>query len=766
MPILIVLFLSLVISAVIAYPSPVAMGMVIISHACVFTVLYFRFKKINLWLYSNVQKLIHSKSMDPSPYKELEALSDALLESSEELKSLRQNESFALQVVSQEGLIIGRLSSDLDILWISDGVSAIGGSAEKLKGQSICKLIGKSACAYLLGKVSELEASDSSEGRFELHVKTHIASVWFDCMLSRTHHWIDFSMLDITDKKDQEGVLRLLSTVFTGSHEAIMITDADCKILSTNEAFTRITGFVEKEVLGRNPKIVASGRHSEGFYKKMWESINYQGVWQGEIINKKKNGEAIPAWLTISRITDEEGQLTNYLGIFSDISEIKKAQDKLEYLAHHDVLTGLPNRALLSERFKLMRAQSNRENKKLAVMMLDLDRFKYINDTFGHKAGDILLQEIAVRVQRCLRETDTLSRQGGDEFVVLAGGISTIENAVQIAEKILQEVGNPVQLENNRVTCTFSIGIAMWPDDGDGFNDLLKQGDMAMYVAKKSGKNQVKVYDPSMGEKSAESMQLEMHLKEALSNNEFRLVYQPQIDSLTQELLGFEALLRWENPIMGSIPTTSTIALAEDTGMIKTIGNWVITETCRKIRFFADLGYNMRIACNVSPVQLKQDSFVESVRSQLEIFDINPDLLELELIESVLIDGSDSTIKKLTGLEELGVRLAIDDFGTGYSSMSYLKRMKVDKIKIDKSFIDDIIVDEEGLIIVEAISKMAASLKLDVIAEGVETEQQIDALINIGCTKVQGWMYAQALEESEILGWLESWGVKRSNPKG
>ena len=556
---------------------------------------------------------------------------------------------------------------------------------------------------------------------------------------------------DITERKASEETLRLSATVFENSSEAIMISDADNRIVSVNRAFSAITGYAEEEVIGQNPRILGSDRHGSEFFAAMWKELHATECWRGEIWDRRKSGEVYPKWLSITAVRNRDDRLTHYVAIFTDITERKAAEDRIAFLAYHDVLTGLPNRMVLRDRFEQAISFAQRSNAKVALLFLDLDHFKTINDTLGHAAGDELLRAAVGRLQECVRQTDTISRQGGDEFAILLPDIHDDEAAAGIASKILGQLAEPFHIDGQSLSTSVSIGISLYPTDGEDFDTLLKKADMAMYDAKDADRNGYRFFAESMNTRVAERLVLQNELVHALHAGEFLLHYQPQIDLLTGKIKGAEALLRWNSGKLGWLPPAKFIPVAEETGLIVPIGTWVLQEACRQAAVWQAAGLpDLVLAVNLSGVQLRRGDLIETVHDALRDSGLAADRLELELTESTLVQDGDHALEIIARLKSLGVSLAVDDFGTGYSSLAYLKRFAVDKLKIDQSFVRDILNDEDDAAIVRAIIQMAHSLKLEIIAEGVEDASQMRYLLQEGCDSAQGFYFGKPVTTGEF----------------
>jgi diguanylate cyclase (GGDEF)-like protein/PAS domain S-box-containing protein len=549
---------------------------------------------------------------------------------------------------------------------------------------------------------------------------------------------------DASTRLHNETSLRLAAQVFATSGEGIMITDPQQVIVEVNKTFTRITGYTRAEALGQKPRLLSSGRHDAAFYDQMQAVLRSEGQWSGEIWNRRKSGEIYPEWLSISVIRDEAGVPQNYVATFSDITERKAAEANIRHMALHDYLTGLPNRFLLLDRFNQAVAAAKRDNRQFAVLFVDLDRFKPINDTLGHSVGDRLLCLVADRLTAAIRATDTVSRQGGDEFVVLVAELGLPGDINAIAQKLLQSLSQPCTLQEHKITVTSSIGIAIYPDDGEDLDVLLKHADIALYSAKEEGRNNFQFYRREMNEHALKLLLLENQLRNALERDEFELFYQPQLDLAGNQVACVEALIRWHNPEFGLVPPDDFIPLAEASGLIVPIGQWVLKEACRQIVRWRRSGFpNLRMAVNLSAVQFRQPALVEHVQAALHVAGLEADALVLEVTESVVMRDAESTIQTLNALRALGVTLSIDDFGTGHSSLAYLRRFPIGELKIDRSFIQNITTDTDDAAICSTIIGLARILRINVVAEGVETDAQLDWLRAAGCDFAQGYFLSR-----------------------
>jgi len=554
------------------------------------------------------------------------------------------------------------------------------------------------------------------------------------------------SMMSV--REEHEAALRIAAIAFD-IDEGMMVTDEHSAIIRVNQAFTRLTGYSAGEVTGKNPSLLQSGRHDTVFYKNLWESLRRDRHWQGEIWNQRKNGEIFPAWLNISAVINNKGNVTNYIGSFVDITQRKQAENEIYSLAFYDPLSQLPNRRLLLNNLQHAIAVSARNQTGGALLFLDMDNFKTLNDTRGHDIGDLLLIEVAKRLQECLREGDTVSRFGGDEFVMLLEGLSgekaqAAAQARGVGEKVLEALSQPYLLEGSEFHSSSSMGITLFASHSGKLDELLKHADTAMYEAKRSGRNTLRFFDPLMQQELEVCAQLESGMRGALRKLEFRLYYQMQINHVGQ-VLGAEVLLRWIHPERGLISPLQFIPLAEKIGLILPIGAWVMESACRQIKAWESNPHtrDLQLAVNVSGRQFRQADFVAQVTEILDRTAINPQRLKLELTESIVIDNVENSIAKMQALKQTGVCFSMDDFGTGYSSLSYLTQLPLDQLKIDQSFVRNIGTKTTDAVIVQTIIGMANNLGMEVIAEGVETEAQRDFLKDAGCLRYQGYLFGK-----------------------
>ena len=552
------------------------------------------------------------------------------------------------------------------------------------------------------------------------------------------------------ERSQAEAELRIAAAAFE-SQEGMVITDADGVILRVNKAFAETTGYTAEEAVGQTPRLLKSGRHDQAFYAAMWERIKLTGSWQGEIWDKRKNGEIYPKWLTITAVKSDDGTITHYVGTDIDITARKLAEDEITHLAFYDPLTQLPNRRLLLDRLGQALASSARSGRNGALLYIDLDNFKTLNDTLGHDKGDLLLQQVAQRLATCVREGDTVSRLGGDEFVVMLEGLSgNAEEAAThseiVGEKILATLNQPYRLAGFENRSTPSIGVTLFSGQMDSTEELLKQADLAMYQSKAAGRNTLRFFDPEMQAVVAGRAALEVDLREAVRQRQFILYYQPQVVG-DGRLTGAEALVRWQHPQRGMVSPAEFITLAEETGLILPLGHWVLETACAQLTAWAarpEMAH-LTIAVNVSARQFHHKDFVDQVLAVLGHTGANPQRLKLELTESLLVDNMGDIIVKMNALKEKGVGFSLDDFGTGYSSLSYLKRLPLDQLKIDQGFVRDILTDPNDAAIAKMVIALAESMGLAIIAEGVETQPQRDFLAIHGCHAYQGYLYGRPL---------------------
>ncbi|WP_299183901.1 EAL domain-containing protein [uncultured Neptuniibacter sp.] len=618
---------------------------------------------------------------------------------------------------------------------------------EELIGKTVFDVMPSDAASVVIDALKEAWAAGVSRGH-QIHLQLGYVEKTFELSVSRKAsdeerlHFIVLSR-DVTERKLAEKELHIAATAFD-SQEGMLITDENHKILRVNNAFTRVTGYEPEEIIGKTPASLQSGHHNEEFYSKMMSVLAKERFWQGEIWNKRKSGEIYPQQLTITAVEAEAGRVTNYVGSFTDITQRKKSEEDIHKLAFYDPLTGLPNRRSLQERIDGALRSARITEQVSALMFIDLDNFKKLNDTQGHDRGDMLLIEVAERLDRCVRNADMVARLGGDEFIIILENLGCEETQVlsqiqKIAEKVITSVEKVFVLDGLSYHSGCSVGITLF-NAYDRPEEIMKRADMAMYQAKEAGKNTYRFFDPDAEASLCSMAKMESDLRKALPLGQFELFYQPQCRG--GDVFGAEALLRWFHPERGMVSPADFIPLAEDTGLIIPIGEWVISQACQQIERWqqSEEARHLSVSVNVSAKQFVQDNFVTNVKNCLNLFNIPSGKLELELTESLVLIDIEDTIEKMQQLRDLGVTFALDDFGTGYSSLLHLKKLPLDKIKIDRSFVQDIMLDPDDAEIVQTIILMAQNLGLNVIAEGVETEEQQTFLNAKGCECIQGYL--------------------------
>lgn len=562
---------------------------------------------------------------------------------------------------------------------------------------------------------------------------------------------------NILQRKCAEAQLRLAAHVFDHSGEAIMITDRNNRILQVNPAFIRLTGYTTNEVRGKKPNILASGKTTPDEYRAMWHSINETGFWQGEIWDRHKDGCVYPKLLTISVVRSVSGLVDYYIASFADISAQKATEEKIRHIAHHDPLTDLPNRLYLQISLKQTMLLVRRKEEEAAVMFIDLDRFKVINDSLGHQVGDGLLIEVAHRLKDSVRDSDLVARLGGDEFVIVLTDKNAAHASAHVADKILTALSKPYLVKGINLRTTPSIGISLYPHDGETIELLMKNADTAMYHAKAVGRNNYQFFRAEMKHLTNDRLLLEHSLHEALEKGQFYLHYQPQVKPENEHVIGLEVLLRWEHPVLGNVPPDQFIPVAEEIGLIGRLGEWVLNTACAQLRDWRDQGFkDVRIAVNLSVQQLRQAHLVERVASVLRANELAGGDLELEITESAAMLNPEVAIEMFNALRHIGVELAIDDFGTGYSSLSYLKLLPIQRLKLDRAFVKDIETDPNDAAICSATIALAHALGIEVVAEGVETEAQRDYLLHRDADIMQGFLFARPMPAEAVPVFLNS----------
>ncbi|MBU4018465.1 EAL domain-containing protein [Rhodoferax sp.] len=557
---------------------------------------------------------------------------------------------------------------------------------------------------------------------------------------------------DITERKAQEQQLQLAAQVFAQSREGIIVTDAQGDILMVNRAFTEITGYNEAQALGRNPRILKSDRQSAAFYLDMWAALTATGHWAGEIWNRHQSGTLYPEWLAISALRDGHDQTTHYVASFTDLSSTKAAESRIQWLSHFDPITGLANRTLLQDRCEQSIAMVQRAGEPLTLLMASIDNFKAINDILGHQAGDAILNEMAKRLSATVRDQDTVAHLSGKDFVLVLPGTPS-GGAAHLAAQLLWKLAQPYDLGDQETNLSASIGIASYPDNGLDFAQLLNSAEVAMHTAQAKGRDSFAFYSADLYVQVLAHDHMIKALRQAITLDQLQLLYQPQVDLQSGRICGMEALLRWQHPELGAVSPAQFIPLAEESGLIIGIGEWVLRRACQDIRRWLDHGIKVpHVAVNASPLQFRDNNLVEQVQAALAESQIDPTLIYIEVTESALMDDVPQSEAMLRSLKELGIKLSLDDFGTGYSSLSYLKRFPFDQVKIDQSFVRDVATNPSDTMLVKVIVSMAHGFGMKVIAEGVETEAQCAILSSSACDEIQGYFFsrpisAQAMEE-------------------
>lgn len=676
---------------------------------------------------------------DITPRKTAE---ERLANSERELRAILHNMKDTFYRTDQDGLLI-LVSRSIQ--------SLLGYAAEEVSGLSFGDL-----CADRIEYEKFFRSLELHAGRlhdFELQlVRKDGSLIWSSVNADYIHNeagllcGVEGTIRDISERKRSESQLHKLAQTLEQSDDAAIITDPDGTIEYVNPAFEKLTGYTREEVLGAKPSIIRSGKQRPSSYKKLWKTILAGRVFSDILVNRKKDGTIFYEEKTITPLKNDRGNITHFVATGKDVTERVQTEARLQHLAHHDALTALPNRALFMDRLGQALARAELHGRLLAIMFVDLDRFKKINDTFGHDTGDRVLKELASRLHGCIRAEDTVARLGGDEFAILLDDLTSIDDATPLARKILDALAPATTLDGRELFVTASIGISLYPADGKDSHALLKNADTAMYRAKELGKNNYQFYSTDMSARAFERRTVENSLQHALEREQFLLFYQPQVDMRSGMIVGAEALLRWQHPELGIVAPGDFVPLLEETGQIVEVGQWVLETACMQARAWHNEGYpDLRVSVNLSGRQFNDPTFIDSIERIVRETTLDPSRLELEITESVIMRNARTTVNALNSLGQMGVRLSIDDFGTGYSSLSYLKRFPIDSLKIDRSFIRDVTTSSDDAAIAHAIIALGQSLKLDVIAEGVESRQQFEFLKTNGCNAIQGYLVSQPL---------------------
>lgn len=633
--------------------------------------------------------------------------------------------------------------------------------SQEMMGKNVYEIYPKNVADSFIQALKEANQKGHAFG-YQFSIEENGKTLWFELSVSKkkeSHEVAHFIVLshEITHRKEAEAKLKLAASVFTYAREGIMITNASGEIVEVNDTFTLITGYLYKEVVGQNPRLLKSGRQSDAFYKQMWQSLLEKGHWYGEVSNRRKSGEVYVQMTSISAIYDEHEVVQSYVALFTDITTMKEHEKQLEYVAHYDALTSLPNRVLFADRLRQAMAQTERRKKELAVAYLDLDGFKVINDQYGHHVGDELLVIIAERMQEALRQGDTISRLGGDEFVAVLTDLSNQDECIPILDRLLKATSDPIVIDENIIQVSSSIGVTLYPRDGVDADQLLRHADLAMYQSKQSGKNHYHFFDIESDRAMKEQNESLESILSAIANDEFVLYYQPKVNLKTREFISVEALIRWEHPEKGFLLPHAFLPIVEDHVLSIKLGEWVIERAFKQMSAWIKEGHCISVSINVGARQLQDPSFTEYLQTMLLRYPSVPaHHVELEILETSALEDMVHVSQIMHACKALGVRFSLDDFGTGYSSLSYLRKLPIDILKIDQSFIRNLLDDSDDLAIVEAIVGLSKAFDLSVIAEGVETQEHAELLLKHGCELAQGYGIARPMHPDAIIAWKES----------
>ncbi|MCD8513957.1 MAG: EAL domain-containing protein [Nitrincola sp.] len=589
------------------------------------------------------------------------------------------------------------------------------------------------------------------------HRELAVTSILLLSSLSLWAVWVSGRMFQ--QRRRADALTRQAASVFEHANEGIIITDPQGKILDINAAFTNITGYSKEDVIGKNPRILRSNYHDQAFYDEMWKALEQTGLWRGELWNRHKNGQIYAELLNISTIRKPNGEVIRYIGIFSDITQLKQQQKQLEFMAHYDALTGLPNRVLLADRLQQAMAQAIRRKNKVAVVFLDLDGFKNINDSHDHEFGDLLLIHIANKMKSVMRDGDTLARFGGDEFVAVLLDFPNFASSLPVLERLLHTCAEPVTIKGRKISVTASIGVSYFPQEEElDADQLIRQADQAMYQAKQTGKNHYHIFDTEQDNAVRGQYESIERIREALSKHEFVLYYQPKVNMRTGEVLGVEALIRWQHPERGLLPPATFLPILEHHPLAISLGEWVLSTALSQLDEWRSQGLKLSISVNIHALHLQQENFIERLQAEIKNHPaFMPGELELEILETSALENIAGVSKVIQGCQKLGVDFSVDDFGTGYSSLTYLKRLPVHMLKIDQSFVRDMLEDPDDLAILDGIIGLANAFNRKVIAEGVETSEHSEMLLRLGCELGQGYAIGKPMPASMLNTWIESW---------
>jgi diguanylate cyclase (GGDEF)-like protein/PAS domain S-box-containing protein len=689
------------------------------------------------------------------------AVFDVITEHKQAEESVRQSEALYRKLFKSNPhpMWIYDLET-LNVLAVNDAaISHYGYSEAEFLSMTIADIWPSEDRPKLINNIQYLEVDALHETGFCRHIKKDGTLIDVEIASNRLEYAgrLTEVMLahDFTRRKQAEIDLRISAIAFE-AQEGILVTDADSVILRVNHAFTAITGYSAEDVIGRNPRLLSSGQQDTDFYAAMWDSLHNTGSWEGEIWNRRKNGDIYPEHLTITSVKDSRGNVTNYVATLTDVTLKKEADDKIKHMAYYDPLTGLSNRRLMIDRLSQQLAHARRSGDLVAICMLDLDGFKHVNDQLGHKAGDALLVEVAKRLQECVRQSDTVSRFGGDEFSLVLGDVKKISECEQTIYRIIARLAMPYQIDGNIAHVTASIGATIFPNDGDTPDLLLRHADQAMYEAKEAGKNCYCLFNPSHHKQQMSNKAMLDKMSKALVDGQFTMFYQPQVDCRLGKVTGVEALIRWNHPILGLLPPSEFMPLLEHDNLIITVGEWVIDEALRQLAEWKKAGIALNISVNVAARQLHQERFVSRLKALLVNYDSDvTNRLIIEIVETTALEDITLVSETIRQCRELNIQFAIDDFGTGFSSLAHLKHLRVSELKIDKSFVFNMLKNPEDLAIVSGVIGLGASFKHEVIAEGVESIDQILMLMDLGCNIMQGYVIARPMTATQLVSWLK-----------
>jgi diguanylate cyclase (GGDEF)-like protein/PAS domain S-box-containing protein len=689
---------------------------------------------------------------------------DTVALSVDTVEGIKALQHFQAIVESSEDAVVSKTLGGVVSSWNRGAQDLFGYSAEEMVGQPMLRLFPADRVdeeTFILEKILEGEKVSHFETvRLHKSGRSIPVSVSISPIRDGQGRIVGASKIarDISLQKSAEQQLRLAASVFNNTSEGIVITDRCGRMVDVNLAFSRITGYERAEVLGRGPEMFRSSRQGPEVLRSLRKGLYAQGEWKGEIWSRRKDGQSFSAWVTVSRIPGESGRTLHFVAMFSDVTVLKLQQEQLERGAHFDPLTNLPNRLLLSDRLHQAMTQCQRADQSLAVLYMDLDGFKQVNDRFGHEVGDELLVVLASRMKQALREVDTLARMGGDEFVAVMTDVQGMQECMQLADWVLNACSEPVCIQGNDLRVTASIGITLYPQDSAEADQLMRHADQAMYEAKQSGKNRFHIFDAAQDAEVKSRSVLQVEIARGLERQEFVLHFQPKVNMQTGAVLGAEALIRWQHPERGLLSPAAFLPAIEHHPLVEALGSWVLHAALQQMRDWADQGLALAVSVNIAARQLQHESFPRRLGELLSQFPgVEPCLLELEVLETSALNDIASTAAIMQDCHRLGVQFAIDDFGTGYSSLTYLRRLPVQTLKIDQSFVRDMLEDNDDLAIVKGVIGLATAFHREVIAEGVETVAHGQLLIALGCVKAQGYGIARPMPAGQLAAWRECW---------